>query len=289
MDEPMLDGSMMAGSLMDESMLDVSQTSQDETVQVMDAMHNLNGRQTPESVGSPICCPGNGFNIDLSGDYTLAVEDISSTSVITSQYQRRSSVKSNSPRKYNAIRSDDGLFHCQWEGCKHKPEKLKCNYEHIDSHVKPYECKSAGCEDARFSSNACLLRHEREAHGCYGHGQKPFFCSYEGYTGERPYQCVLCGDTFSRSDILKRHFNKCSIRRGNPTGASHLSHPIPVQDGMNGMPSDQRQLSRSSSMGRVDSPANGDRRGSQSNRGVVNSTNGQNMHGYDDPVLSYYS
>lgn len=30
--------------------------------------------------------------------------------------------------------------------------------------------------------------------------------------------CVLCRDTFSRSDILKRHFQKCSIRRGNPTG-----------------------------------------------------------------------
>jgi hypothetical protein len=37
--------------------------------------------------------------------------------------------------------------------------------------------------------------------------------------------CVLCRDTFSRSDILKRHFQKCSIRRGNPTNASHLSHP----------------------------------------------------------------
>ena len=36
--------------------------------------------------------------------------------------------------------------------------------------------------------------------------------------------CVLCRDTFSRSDILKRHFQKCSLRRGNPTGASHLSH-----------------------------------------------------------------
>jgi hypothetical protein len=34
----------------------------------------------------------------------------------------------------------------------------------------------------------------------------------------------LCRDTFSRSDILKRHFQKCSIRRGNPTGASHLSY-----------------------------------------------------------------
>ncbi|KAG9249311.1 fungal-specific transcription factor domain-containing protein [Calycina marina] len=44
------------------------------------------------------------------------------------------------------------------------------------------------------------------------------------HTGDRPYMCILCRDTFSRSDILKRHFQKCSIRRGNPTGASHLSH-----------------------------------------------------------------
>lgn len=44
------------------------------------------------------------------------------------------------------------------------------------------------------------------------------------HTGDRPYMCALCRDTFSRSDILKRHFQKCSIRRGNPTGASHLSH-----------------------------------------------------------------
>ncbi|KAI9714660.1 MAG: hypothetical protein M1812_006325 [Candelaria pacifica] len=44
------------------------------------------------------------------------------------------------------------------------------------------------------------------------------------HTGDRPYMCILCRDTFSRSDILKRHFQKCSLRRGNPTGASHLSH-----------------------------------------------------------------
>src|SRR5271156_5737420 len=37
--------------------------------------------------------------------------------------------------------------------------------------------------------------------------------------------CVLCKDTFSRSDILKRHFQKCSARRGNPAGLSHLSSP----------------------------------------------------------------
>lgn len=40
----------------------------------------------------------------------------------------------------------------------------------------------------------------------------------------RPYTCGLCNDSFSRSDILKRHFNKCSSRRGNPTGQNHLAH-----------------------------------------------------------------
>lgn len=54
------------------------------------------------------------------------------------------------------------------------------------------------------------------------------------HTGDRPYQCVLCKDTFSRSDILKRHFQKCSIRRGNPTGATHLSHAHAHQQGRQG-------------------------------------------------------
>lgn len=43
-------------------------------------------------------------------------------------------------------------------------------------------------------------------------------------TGHRPYTCGLCMDNFSRSDILKRHFSKCSDRRGNPSGQSHLMH-----------------------------------------------------------------
>ncbi|KAH9905192.1 hypothetical protein F4778DRAFT_729021 [Xylariomycetidae sp. FL2044] len=35
----------------------------------------------------------------------------------------------------------------------------------------------------------------------------------------RPYMCKLCHATFFRSDVLKRHFQKCSTRRGNPMGA----------------------------------------------------------------------
>lgn len=120
-------------SMLNGPMLDVCQTSQDETVQAMGAMHNINEWQTPESVGSLICWPGNGFNIGLNGDCTLAVEDMSSMSITTSQYQQRNSIELDSPRKaysqYTTMRSDDSLFHCPFEGCNHKPEKLKSNYE----------------------------------------------------------------------------------------------------------------------------------------------------------------
>ncbi|EGO59899.1 hypothetical protein NEUTE1DRAFT_80382 [Neurospora tetrasperma FGSC 2508] len=161
------------------------------------------------------------------------------------------------------------------------------------------------------------------------------------HTGDRPYMCVLCRDTFSRSDILKRHFIKCSVRRGNPTGASHLSHPqahvkknaqaqqkamgeggdvnhmngmgnmtadgmvhpfglIPTSDSMNNMGNNQDQLSRSSSINRIDD-ANRDRRsmtgsvmGGTTRGGSFDQTyNGQevsnNMTANINPQLANYS
>lgn len=61
----------------------------------------------------------------------------------------------------------------------------KANQSHskyLDSHLKPYRCKVPACMDAqlRFSSNACLFRHEREAHGLHGHGDNPHLCLWEG-------------------------------------------------------------------------------------------------------------
>lgn len=147
------------------------------------------------------------------------------------------------------------------------------------------------------------------------------------HTGDRPYMCVLCRDTFSRSDILKRHFQKCSIRRGNPTGASHLSHPqahvkknqqaqqkaaalaqdggdlnhlnglsnMPgdgmvqpfgmmsqVGDQMSNLANDQNQMSRSSSLTRLDNGNAQDRRGMG---GPVMGANGQPGH-YNGDVNS---
>jgi hypothetical protein len=51
--------------------------------------------------------------------------------------------------------------------------------KHLDSHLKPYRCKSQGCAQAVFSSTACLLRHEREAHSMHGHGNKPHLCHFQ--------------------------------------------------------------------------------------------------------------
>ena len=47
--------------------------------------------------------------------------------------------------------------------------------------MRPYRCKFTDrpeCEDLRFSSNACLLRHEREAHGEHTHGMNPYLCKF---------------------------------------------------------------------------------------------------------------
>lgn len=72
----------------------------------------------------------------------------------------------------------------------------------VDSHLKPYRCKDPSCESARFSSTACLLRHEREAHAMHGHGDKPFLCSYEGCDRSLP------GSGFPRQWNLRDHMRR---------------------------------------------------------------------------------
>ncbi|KJZ72900.1 hypothetical protein HIM_07663 [Hirsutella minnesotensis 3608] len=117
----------------------------------------------------------------------------------------------------NATPHADGLFHCPWEGqqsCNHKPEKLKCNYDKfVDSHLKPYRCKADSCEGARFSSTACLLRHEREAHGLHGHGDKPFLCMHEGCERAVP------GNGFPRQWNLRDHMKRVHNDHGSAGGS----------------------------------------------------------------------
>ncbi|KAJ8133285.1 hypothetical protein O1611_g351 [Lasiodiplodia mahajangana] len=129
------------------------------------------------------------------------------------------------PLYKNAYPKPDGLFHCPWEGqasCNHKPEKLKCNYDKfVDSHLKPYRCKAEACENARFSSTACLLRHEREAHAMHGHGDKPYLCTYDGCERAIP------GNGFPRQWNLRDHMRRVHNDNGNSLSA-HTGPPQPT-------------------------------------------------------------
>jgi hypothetical protein len=93
--------------------------------------------------------------------------------------------------------------------------------KYLDSHLKPYRCKVPTCMDAQlhFSSNACLFRHEREAHGFHGHGDNPHLCLFEGCDRAIP------GNGFPRRwnlyDHMKRvHDYTASESSGSPEDAS---------------------------------------------------------------------
>lgn len=84
----------------------------------------------------------------------------------------------------------------------------------VDSHLKPYRCKLDICRELKFSSTACLLRHEREAHGMHGHGTKPYPCTYAGCDRAQP------GNGFPRKWNLHDHMHRV-----------HNAAPPPEEDG----------------------------------------------------------
>ncbi|KAL4809934.1 hypothetical protein BDV18DRAFT_156308 [Aspergillus unguis] len=98
--------------------------------------------------------------------------------------------ESRNPRDhpfYSMPTHNDGKYYCPFANgdkpCNHPPTTQKCAYhKYLDSHLKPYRCRIPSCMDAQlhFSSNACLFRHEREAHGLHGHGDNPHLCLFDG-------------------------------------------------------------------------------------------------------------
>ncbi|KAL4966022.1 putative C2H2 finger domain protein [Aspergillus stella-maris] len=100
-------------------------------------------------------------------------------------------IEARNPRDhpyYSLPTQRDGKYHCPFAAngdkpCNHPPTTQKCAYhKYLDSHLKPYRCRVPTCMDAQlhFSSNACLFRHEREAHGLHGHGDNPHLCLFDG-------------------------------------------------------------------------------------------------------------
>ncbi|CAK7220424.1 hypothetical protein SBRCBS47491_004184 [Sporothrix bragantina] len=159
-----------------------------------------------ESHDSPASSP---FAVEAASS-TGSSSSSNTATAATIQQNRSNSEGGESARDHplykSAVCQADGFYHCPWEGdenCNHKPEKLKCNYDKfVDSHLKPYRCKHSACENARFSSTACLLRHEREAHAMHGHGDKPYLCPHTGCDRAHP------GFGFPRQWNLKDHMRR---------------------------------------------------------------------------------
>ncbi|KAF2817653.1 uncharacterized protein BDZ99DRAFT_405449 [Mytilinidion resinicola] len=125
---------------------------------------------------------------------------------------------------YQAQPKEDELYHCPNEGqagCTHKPTKLKCNYDkYVDSHLRPFRCKVKTCVGVRFSSTACLLRHEREAHGMHGHGSKPHLCTYQDCERSVP------GHGFPRRYNLFDHMKRVHDYTGSTSPSENVSPPV---------------------------------------------------------------
>ncbi|KAF2397925.1 hypothetical protein EJ06DRAFT_523794 [Trichodelitschia bisporula] len=106
---------------------------------------------------------------------------------------------------YQAGPSSDGFYHCPFaaaEGCGHEPKVLKCEYDkYVDSHLKPFRCKHKDCYELQFSSTACLLRHEREAHDMHGHEES--LCEFP------PCSRSVPGQGFRRSYNCRDHMSRC--------------------------------------------------------------------------------
>ena len=186
----------------------------------------------------------------------------------------------------------DGKYHCAYEGqpeCVHEPTKLKCNYEYvipqwkasclsyqtdlhpskyIDSHLKPYRCKQRGCEELRFSSTACRLRHEREAHGSHGHGVNPYLCHYEGCDRSKPDKGFP--RAWNRNDHMKRCHGHIPTENedqaASPTASAKMGTTTSTGDEAN------KQESRKRSGKQIESNAGIKRQKTQIKRGRQMST-----------------
>jgi hypothetical protein len=124
---------------------------------------------------------------------------------------------------YQKLPDKDGKYHCPEEGkpgCGHKPTPLKCNYDkYVDSHLKPFRCNKKTCVGVQFSSTACLLRHEREAHGMHGHGARPHLCHF------RDCERAVPGHGFPRRYNLFDHMKRVHQYDGPTTEPSPPAMP----------------------------------------------------------------
>ncbi|PGH23085.1 hypothetical protein AJ80_02859 [Polytolypa hystricis UAMH7299] len=146
--------------------------------------------------------------------------------------QPKDAQENRSPRDhpyYSLPTRSDGKYYCPFgesdKPCSHPPTTQKCAYhKYLDSHLKPYRCKVAQCIDAHFSSNACLFRHEREAHGMHGHGENPHLCHFPSCERSIP------GNGFPRRWNLHDHMKRVHDYTSSDKVSSPEQLPVGAQN-----------------------------------------------------------
>lgn len=145
-------------------------------------------------------------------------DDISESEAAETKLEEERTKVARSHPLYQQLPDKDGKYHCPEEGkagCTHKPTPLKCNYDkYVDSHLKPFRCNKKTCVGVQFSSTACLLRHEREAHGMHGHGARPHLCHF------RDCERAVPGHGFPRRYNLFDHMKRVHQYDGPTTEPS---------------------------------------------------------------------
>lgn len=104
--------------------------------------------------------------------------------------------------------------------------------------MKPYTCRygatEENCRSLRFSSNACLFRHEREMHGLHNHGINPYLCKFPGCErarrdngfprrwNQRDHMKRVHGwEEIDSDESADRGYTDSSSRRKKSTSTSH--------------------------------------------------------------------
>jgi len=122
-----------------------------------------------------------------------------------------------------------------------RPGPTNQHSKYLDSHLKPYQCKHAACGELRFSSNACLFRHEREAHGMHFYGKNPHRCHYAG--------CDRAIEGFPRRWNLHDHMRRVHKHNASQPMDAHedySDYEVPGKRKGSGLPS-SCQMKRTSS------------------------------------------
>lgn len=122
---------------------------------------------------------------------------------------------------------------------QHELTTMVHNSKYLDSHLRPYLCRYAtskvDCEELRFSSNACLFRHEREAHGMHNHGTNPFRCKYPDC--ERAKENNGFPRRWNQRDHMKRVHGWSESQDSNNSRRRHGPSSVPMKrSGSGGRP-----------------------------------------------------